>query len=77
MLKMVECFLGCGILSQNKDGTVDFLIRDLSSIRNKVLPHFLQYYLRGIKYLDFLSFKEAFQVIDNKKYLIEEGLLIL
>jgi LAGLIDADG endonuclease len=77
LLKMVKSFFDCGVLSENKDGSVDFSIRDISSIRNKVLPHFLKYPLRGTKYLDFLSFKEAFYIIDKKEHLIEEGLLKL
>jgi hypothetical protein len=77
LLKMVESFFGCGVLSENKDGSVDFLIRDISSIRDKVLPHFLNYPLRGTKHLDFLSFKEAFTIINNKEHLFEEGLFKL
>jgi hypothetical protein len=77
LLKMVESFFGCGVLSENKDGTVDFSIRDISSIRDKVLLHFFKYPLRGTKYLDFLSFREAFTIINNKEHLFEEGLFKL
>jgi len=74
LLKMVKSFFGCGILLENKDGSVDFIIQDISSIRNKVITHFIKYPLRGTKYLDFLSFKEAFEIIDNKEHLSEQGL---
>jgi LAGLIDADG endonuclease len=77
LLKMVKSFFNCGILSENKDGSVDYLIRDISSIKNKVLPHFVKYPLRGTKHLDLLSFKEAFTIINKKEHLLEEGLLRL
>jgi LAGLIDADG endonuclease len=77
LLKMVESFFSCGILFDNKDGSVDFTIRDISSIRDRVLPHFLNHPLRGTKYLDFLSFKEAFTIINSKEHLLKEGLFKL
>lgn len=77
LLKMVKSFFDCGVLFENKDGSVDFIICDISSIKDKVIPHFLRYPLRGTKYLDFLSFKEAFIIIKNKEHLSEEGLFKL
>lgn len=74
LLKMVQSFFDCGVLSQNRDGTVDFLVRDFSSISNIIIPHFLKYPLRGTKYLDFISFKEAFNIFDSREHLTEEGI---
>jgi hypothetical protein len=74
LLKMVKSFFDAGVLYYGKDGTVDFSIQDIASIKNKVIPHFLKYPLRGTKYLDFLSFKEAFHVIESKEHLTEKGL---
>ena len=77
LLKMVKSFFGCGVLSQDKNGVISYGIQDFASIKIKVLPHFLQYPLRGTKHLDFLSFKEAFDIINSKEHLLEEGLLKL
>ena len=77
LLKEVESFFRCGYLYEHKDGTIDFVIRDYFSIKYILLPHFLKYPLRGTKYLDFLSFSEAINIIDNKEHLTEEGLLKL
>lgn len=49
-------------------------MRDINSIGGKVIPHFIKYPLRGTKYLDFLSFKEAFDIINKKEHLLEEGI---
>jgi LAGLIDADG endonuclease len=71
----LDLFFNCGILwHYHKDGTVRFRIHDFSSIKNILIPHFLKYPLRGTKYLDFLSFKEAFHIIESKEHLTEEGL---
>jgi LAGLIDADG endonuclease len=72
-LKWLNLFFCCGVLSENKNESVDFLIRDISSIIDKVLPYFLNYPLRGTKHLDFLSFI----IINKKEHLLEEGLFKL
>ena len=64
---MVRSFFTCGTLwHYDKDGTVWFRIHDIYSTKNKLIPHFLKYPLRGTKYLDFISFKEAFYMFENK-----------
>lgn len=75
LLSMVKSFFNCGKLwHYPKDNSVRFRIQDISSIKNKVIPHFLKYPLRGTKYLDFLVFKEVFNIIENKDHLTDEGL---
>jgi LAGLIDADG endonuclease len=75
LLSMVRLFFSCGILwHYRKDGTVWFRVQGISSIKNKIIPHFLKYPLRGTKYLDFLSFKEAFHIIESKEHLTEKGM---
>lgn len=74
LLNMVKDFFNCGVLFYGKDNTVAFTVQDFSSIKNKIIPHFLNYPLRGTKYLDFMSFKEAFDIIDKKEHLSEEGI---
>lgn len=74
LLHMVKSFFNCGTLLHSKDGFVCFVISDISSIKHKVIPHFLKYPLRGTKYLDFIAFRKAFQVIESKSHLLEKGL---
>jgi hypothetical protein len=73
LLKMVKSFFNCGVLRQNNNGTVDFEINDFSFLKTILIPHFLKYPLRGTKYLDFLSFKEASHIFENREHLKEEG----
>jgi hypothetical protein len=73
-------FFYCGNLwHYPKDGTIRFRIADKSSIKNKLIPHFFffKYPLRGTKYIDFISFIEAFNIIESKGHLTNEGLNIL
>jgi hypothetical protein len=74
LLRMVKSFFGCGVVRQNKNGTVDFEINDFISIKNILIPHFLKYPLRGTKYLDFIYFKEASYIFIAKEHLKEEGI---
>jgi hypothetical protein len=74
LLSMVKSFFNCGSISHYKDGTILFIVQDISSIRNQIIPHFLKYPLRGTKHLDFLCFKEAFHIIVNKEHSTEAGM---
>lgn len=71
LLKMVKSFFNCGVIRLNNNGTVDFEINDFSSLKTILKPHFLKYPLRGTKYLDFLSFKEAYlNILRNTLYMV-------
>lgn len=75
LLNMVKDFFCCGHLYiEYKRGTLTLAIRDINSINNIIIPHFSNYPLRGTKYLDFLSFKQAINIINSKKHLTKEGL---
>src|SRR5436190_13915357 len=77
LLYAVKIFFNCGTLWYSKDDFVSFIVSDIDSIKNIIIPHFLQYPLRGTKYLDFLSFKEAFYIVDKKEHLLEDSLFKL
>lgn len=74
LLKTVKSFFGCGNLRKNKNGTTDFEINDFTFIKTVLIPHLLKYLLRGTKYLDFTSFKEASYIFDKEEHLKEEGI---
>jgi len=74
LLNIIIYFFNCGFILHNKDGSIDFTIRDINFINSIFMPHFLNYPLRGTKYLDFLSFKEAINIIKSKEYLTEKGI---
>jgi len=62
--------LNCGIISTNHvSGSAKFELNSLNDIRTKLIPLFEQFPLNGVKYLDYLAFKEG---IATK---LNEGLL--
>jgi len=75
LLNMVKDYFGCGYISiDDKLGSLTFNVRDINSITKIIIPHFYKYPLRGTKYSDFLSFKEALDLINLKEHLTEEGI---
>ena len=74
LLQSLKSFFKCGSIRMNKDGVVDFEVRDLESLDSIIVPHFLKYPLRGTKYLDFLVFKDALDLIKAKAHYSLEGL---
>ena len=74
LLQNLKSFFKCGFIAINKDGSVDFLVRDIQSLDQAIVPHFLKYPLRGTKYLDFLDFKNAMDLIKNQEHLTRLGI---
>lgn len=70
--------LKCGYIKQNsksdqKDRSLAFVVRDLKSIKNKVIPFFDNKLV--IKKNDFNKFKKAIELVDQKKHLTRNGLM--
>jgi len=74
LIHLVKDFWGCGTISYGNNGTINFEVKDIYSIDKFIIPHFTSYSLRGIKYLDYVCFKETVDIIKSKKHLTEEGL---
>jgi hypothetical protein len=74
LLQNLKLFFNCGVITINKDGSIDFLVRDIKSLNKIIIPHFMDFPLRGTKHLDFLSFKDALGLINNKEHLTKIGL---
>jgi hypothetical protein len=74
LLTMVKSFFKCGTNVIGKNDTISFEVKDINSLNKYIIPHFSNYPLRGTKYLDFLTFKEALEIIISKEHLTKEGL---
>lgn len=69
--------LGCGYIKQNSqtdatDKSLAFVVRDLPSLQNKVVPFFEGKLL--IKRQAFEKFKQVLQIVSSKKHLTKEGI---
>ena len=68
--------LGCGILERasTRPSSVNYRVNKFSDIRDKIIPFFNKYPLQSIKYMDFLDFSKAVDIVNNKGHLTEEGI---
>jgi hypothetical protein len=67
-------YLGYGYTAVNREG-VDFIVTKYSDLKDKLLPLLhLQHPVVGYKYLDYLYFMEAVEIMQKKLHLTEEGL---
>jgi hypothetical protein len=69
--------LGCGYLKVNdkksqKDKSLAFVVRDLQSLKDKVIPFFEG--KLAIKRKDFNKFKKVIRLVDQKAHLRKEGI---
>jgi len=48
LLTGLKSFFNCGFISVNKDGSVDFLVRDIKSLNEIIIPHFINYPLPSL-----------------------------
>lgn len=79
-LKLMELFIkffNCGVVhlrSSTATLRCDFIVQDVSSLLDKIMPHFDQYPLLNLKQKDYICFKECMLMIKSKKHLTREGL---
>ena len=70
--------LGCGYLKANansnsRDNTLAYVVRDLPSIRDKIIPFFDNKLI--VKKNDFIKFKKVIELVSEKKHLTKQGLV--
>ena len=76
LIEKVKAYFGFGSIVTNIDGSIEFIILDISNIL-KIKEHYLKYPLRGTKYLDFLCFIRAVSIFEQKTHRTEEGFKLL
>jgi hypothetical protein len=75
--KLIELFIkffGCGLVNVRSIPRCDYIVQDVKSLYNLIIPHFDIYPLLTIKHKDYLCFKECIKIIVNKQHLTIEGL---
>ena len=69
-------YLGFGRTAINREA-VEFIVTKFSDLTDKLLPLLQKYPIVGYKYLDYLYFVKAVELMKNKAHLTEEGLNLL
>jgi hypothetical protein len=67
VLEFIKNKLNCGNV-YTSESTVNFVVTKISDIQNILIPIFEEFPLNGVKYLDYLAFKEAINIkLDSLK----------
>ena len=66
-------YLGFGRTAINREA-VEFIVTKFSDLTDKLLPLLQKYPIVGYKYLDYLYFVKAVELMKDKAHLTEEGL---
>ena len=74
LMKSLIKYLGCGNISLDNRGTIDFKVTKFSNIRDIILPFFDKYPLQGNKKIDYYDFSKVVKLMENKTHLTKEGL---
>lgn len=89
LLKKVQAFFGVGSINiDEKYGTIDYIVPFALPCRqdkargdkislNVIKNHFIKYPLRGSKFLDFVDFKQALELMEQNLHRSKEGLNLL
>ena len=73
MKSLIEYF-DCGNIYKDKDGTINYRVQRFSDIEKKILPFFSKHRIGGVKFIDYLDWCKAAELIKNKDHLTESGL---
>lgn len=74
-MEMLISTLGCGKIELVlKQSAVYFVVVKFKDIFEKIIPLFDKYPIKGLKALDYYSFKKVANLMHNKEHLTEQGL---
>lgn len=73
LFKYLVEYLGFGHIAINREA-VDFIVTKFSDLADKLLLLLQKHPIVGCKYLDYLYFVKAVELMKNKAHLTEEGL---
>jgi hypothetical protein len=82
VLKVIKEKLGCGYIKPNdprnpKDQTSVYVVRNISDLRNKVIPFFKKSPLISIKQNDFKKFARVVSLMGQGEHLKKDGLVTI
>jgi hypothetical protein len=73
LLKMIQSYFGVGNIYKLAKGSIQYQVSSVKEL-GVILDHFDKYLLITKKRGDYLLFKQAFNLIQNKEHLTPEGL---
>lgn len=74
LFEYIVKYLGCDYTAVNREG-IDIIVTKFSDLKDKLLPLLnVQHPVVGYKYLDYLYFMQAVEIMEKKLHLTEQGL---
>jgi hypothetical protein len=72
-MKSLKEYLECGNVYKDQE-LVQYLITKNFDLSGKLIPFFEKYQIIGVKYQDYLDFKQVVELMKKKDHLTVEGL---
>jgi hypothetical protein len=79
ILYEIQKFFGCGRINidNSKTATMKFVVTNNNDLLYKIIPHFEKYPLKTSKFLNYLDFKRAVVLMNEKLHYKKEGVNLL
>lgn len=75
LMNSIINFFNCGVVTIRSNGAaVDYSVKKLSDLTEKIIPFFKKYPFQGVKVKDFENFSQIADLMNNKAHLTSEGL---
>lgn len=75
LIKLFIKFFGCGVVNVRSNlDRCDFYIQDITSMVEKLIPHFDIYPVESLKQKDYICFRECILLVQASKHLTQDGL---
>ncbi len=76
VLDLIQHYFGCGTIRPDRsDQTVKWEVRNLTELRQQVIPHFRAYPMLSAKQADFERFAAACELMARKRHLTATGMV--
>lgn len=74
MLEQIQLYFGVGKIYKQGKNAYQYRVSSIKDLNNCIIPHFINYPLIGQKRADFDLFKQAVDLINQKKHVTYAGL---
>ena len=74
LIKSIINYFDCGKIYKKNKKVFNYRVVKYSDLETKIIPFFLKYKLKGVKYKDFQDFLQIAELMKNKVHLTQKGL---
>ncbi len=74
VLYALKAFFGCGVVRRNRENRMAYRVRNITHLRERIIPFFEKHPLKTKKRLDFLKFRRILLMMERNEHLTPEGI---